>query len=688
MKTLRWYRTLIFAFLTFTFTLSLSLTPHTLSAQTEFNLPLGFIAKQIVSGLKEPTAFAFVPDGRILIAEKSGLLKQWRDGALYAQPVLDLRSEVNDFVDRGLIGLAIAPDFLSTGQIYLLYTYDAPRDEPDGDGLRAGRLVRYTLNQKSPTEWGDTARKNSAKVLLDDFQSDTMNHSVGTVRVANDGHLFVSLGEGALSATPDDRALRSQMIDTIQGKVLRLDKDGNGVQGNPFFDPAHPRSARSRVWAYGFRHPFRFALHPQSNIPYVGNVGWWTYESLDRAVAGANFGWPCVEGILARPEFQSKPNCSGINVSTVTPAELDYPHARANASITGGAFNTGDNFPADMRGDLFFGDYSTQILYRAQLNTAGKVTTVSKFATGIGEPVDFAFGPDGALYYMSIYSRGLMRISYGQPKPSAPAPKQLIGYRPIVQIAQPANGDVVRGGERVELRGRVNLGEITFNTWRVQLRQGSAVKTLFEGNQINAQFTLPNELPAGSVIDILFSATNKRGEVGATRSTLYAPSDDGYIRSWWLIGGFPYLGLGDDPIGEATYTSPLNDKRAQPIHSDSFRVDFAQSITPREKQLAYAFAWIDVPEDRTGLLGMNSDDGIAVWLNGENIWRNDVHRYVPKPGEPEDLRDIDLPPIKLHKGRNALLVKVSQDVGDWVFKLRVLNPDGSIMRDALAKMGL
>jgi hypothetical protein len=160
------------------------------------------------------------------------------------------------------------------------------------------------------------------------------------------------------------------------------------------------------------------------------------------------------------------------------------------------------------------------------------------------------------------------------------------------------------------------------------------------------------------------------------------------VRSWWLIGGFPDKVLADNVIGEMSYVNPTFDRRAQWVRSKTGLVNFEDFITPQDHTLAYAFVWIEVPEDRTGLLGMNSDDGIAVWLNGREVWRNPVSRYVPKLNEPEGLRDIDLPPIRLRKGRNALLVKVDQNLGDWVFKLRVLNADGSLMRDAVSKVGV
>ncbi|MCL4505731.1 MAG: hypothetical protein M1140_06875 [Chloroflexi bacterium] len=103
-------------------------------------------------------------------------------------------------------------------------------------------------------------------------------------------------------------------------------------------------------------------------------------------------------------------------------------------------------------------------------------------------------------------------------------------------------------------------------------------------------------------------------------------------------------------------------------------------VTPGYNDMVYAFIWVDVPEDRSGLLGMMSNKDIGVWLNGKNIWSNKVNRAMP-----DDTRDIDLPPIQLKKGLNALMVKLPQGEGDWSFKVRVLNPDGSIMQDATVK---
>jgi len=163
-----------------------------------------------------------------------------------------------------------------------------------------------------------------------------------------------------------------------------------------------------------------------------------------------------------------------------------------------------------------------------------------------------------------------------------------------------------------------------------------------------------------------------------------SPSQDGYIRTWWISKGFPFGTLDDDhlPGGEASYIVKPGDPLFRLVRSSSqsHKVTLLDYITPGVHTVAYAFVWVDVPEDRKGLLGMMSDDGIAVWLNGKNIWHNKISRFMP-----DDTRDIDLPPIELHQGLNSLLVKVDQNDGDWAFKVRVLYPDGSIMWDATVK---
>ncbi|HEY3341245.1 MAG TPA: PQQ-dependent sugar dehydrogenase, partial [Anaerolineae bacterium] len=373
---------------------------------TALSVPDGFQVQTVADVFEYPTAFSFLPDGRILVGEKAGVVKMLDHGVVLAQPVIDLRVQVNDYVDRGFVDVAVDPDFTLNHFIYLFYTYRPPTMPHDSPDKVMGRIERYILR-------GNTVNHADAHIILDDFESTRENHSVDSIRWSPEGYMFVSFGEGAPSLEVTDLALRSQSIDALQGKIIRINRfTGEGISSNPFYDPKSPHSARSRVWAYGLRNPFRFGVNPVTGIPYVGNVGWATYESVYRALPGLNFGWPCVEGILNRPEYQVKPACKGINTDTVSPADWDYPHMGGNASMTGGDFNYGTNFPASMYGAFFMGDYSLQWLKYGVLGKDGKITRIVDFGAGMGEPVDLKFGPDGYLYYLSIYSGGLRRIMY------------------------------------------------------------------------------------------------------------------------------------------------------------------------------------------------------------------------------------------------------------------------------------
>jgi len=659
-----------------TFSLSLAGTSQAQSMRA-LEVPPGFKVEPITSKLELPTTFAFAPDGRIFIAEKAGRVKVWKDGVLYAQPLIDIRDEVNSFVDRGLIGMALDPNFAENGWIYLLYAWDAPGEAKDVDEPRRSRLVRYTVE-------GDVVRPNSAFVLFDDHWNYTQNHSVGTLKFDNRGLLWVSLGEGSLSAMPDKLSLTALDINNVQGKVLRIDpRNGYGVPGNPFYDPRFPKRARSRVWAYGFRNPFRFALHPETQLPYVGDVGWNTYEMLMIATKGANFGWPCVEGSMDRPEFQNAPECRGINVKTTTPKELSYPHNENNASVTAGDFNIGDNFPSETKGNFFWGDYSTQVINRTVLDERGRFKETIPFGKQMGEPVDIQFGPDGALWYLSIYSGGLRRIVYeaGPLGALTMMTQPPARSRPSVTILAPFDGDTYLAGQTVRLRGEAR--NATATEWRITRYDGRRATPIANANGLEASFVMPADLRDDGFVEALFTATDAKGNLAATKVNIYPFPSDGYIRAWWLNGGYPYRTLDDDvlPGGEANYIARPGDKTAWAIRSPSHNINLLNYITPSRKTVAYAFVWIESPEDRKGLLGMNSDDGLAAWLNGKEIWRNKVSRYMP-----DDLRDIDLPPIELKKGYNALLLKIDTNDGDWQFKARVLNPDGSIMRDVTAKL--
>src|SRR5918911_1994045 len=252
-------------------------------AQAQTFADSGFVS-EVVTKLApyQPTGLTFAPDGRIFIWQKSGVVRIFKNGALLPTPFIDLQPRVNIVNDRGLLGLALDPNFATNGYVYLLYTYEEGGD-PNNAGPKTARLTRVTTNPSNP----DVALTNSEVVILgslgtppcsnypagsDCIPSDSKSHTVGTLRFGADGKLFVGIGDGAGYADTDVLALRAQDLNSYSGKILRINRDGSAPGDNPFNDGTN--SIRSKVYSYGLRNPYRFSLHPVTGEVYLGDVGW------------------------------------------------------------------------------------------------------------------------------------------------------------------------------------------------------------------------------------------------------------------------------------------------------------------------------------------------------------------------------------------------------------------------------
>ena len=371
-----------------------------------------FTVESVISGLNGPTAFTFLPDGRIVFVEQSGLVRTARNGKLTETPLLDLRDIVNNYPERGLTGIAADPDFARNDFLYLSYAYDPPGSTQDSDAQRSYHVARYTFVD-------DHIDRASEAILLESPPAVKLGHIAGTLRFAPDGALFTSMGDGVNQFQVSEQP---QNLDSLNGKILRMDRNGSGLPDNPFFDPAHPRSARSRVWAFGLREPFRFAIHPRTGIPYVGNVGFHHYESLVRAAPGANFGWPCIDGVGPHRRARFIPICRTLDTAAIEHHDVIYPHLHGKAAVIGGDFNFGDALPADTRGDFFFGDYIRGWVRRAELGSDGRIVRVLPVLKNVGNIVDMQFGPDGSLYVLSYGGGSLLRITASSAAAAAPSP--------------------------------------------------------------------------------------------------------------------------------------------------------------------------------------------------------------------------------------------------------------------------
>ena len=376
----------------------------------------GFQSTVVASGFSLPTATAYTPDGRIFVAEKNGIVKVIKNGALLPTPLITL-TDVNTFGDRGLIGMAVDPQFAQNGYLYLSYTYE---NTPGFNvaGPKTVRIVRVTVV-------GDTASESSKLVLVgtvggnsatpscedyavtdDCIASDSNSHSGGALAFGPDGKLYASTGDGADFNSVDARALRAQNIDSLAGKVLRINTDGTAPSDNPFYN-GDPNSNRSKVYAFGFRNQFRLAFNPTTGKLYGGDVGWSNWEEVNQVQAGKNYGWPCYEGDNPQPQYACTPS------SPVTAPLYTYPHDGNGAgSITLGAFPSNNAYPSQYNNTLFVGDYAQQWIKQVNLDATGNLLSVTDFETGGIFPVELQRGTDGNVYYIDIAFGTLNKLTH------------------------------------------------------------------------------------------------------------------------------------------------------------------------------------------------------------------------------------------------------------------------------------
>ena len=279
-------------------------------------LPAGFAETVVASGLANPTAMEFAPDGRLFVAEQGGRLRVIKNGAL-------LRDAVRH-AHRQLLGRArparrdVRPR-LRDEQLRLRLLHGDDADVHN-------RVSRFTAN-------GDVAVAGSEVVILDlNPLSSATNHNGGAIHFGPDGKLYVAVGDNANGAN-------AQTLTNLLGKMLRINADGSIPTDNPFFSQA--TGMNRAIWALGLRNPFTFAFQPGTGRMFINDVGQNTWEEINEGVAGANYGWPDTEGPTSDPRFRAP--------------LYAYPHGAGTptgCAITGGAFyNPQDvvQFPAELR---------------------------------------------------------------------------------------------------------------------------------------------------------------------------------------------------------------------------------------------------------------------------------------------------------------------------------------------------
>ena len=371
----------------------------------------------LASGLETPTAIDWAPDGRMFVTEKPGVLKVVTPGrAPEATTVLDISGHVNAYGDRGLLGMAVARDFASTGHVYLLYTYEVDRRRQDG--RKTSRLTRVTVGPDNRVRGeervivgrqGGTPCKRVSNTR-DCIPADAPLHVIGTVRAAPDGSLWLGTGESTGYDIDYRNSFDAYNTRSFAGKLIHVDARGRGLPGHPYC----PRDSDlthtcTKLYAAGFRNPFRFTL--DDGRPIVGDVGLKTREEIDIARPGRNYGWPCYEGSIHTPAFRSNTLCRSAYAREGTRRALAKPffdYQGFPGTVIVGPVLEGGPWPAEYQGRLFFGDYARSFIQSLDLSTGG----LEPFAENVGAPVDIEQAPDGHLAYIDIGAGEVRSIAW------------------------------------------------------------------------------------------------------------------------------------------------------------------------------------------------------------------------------------------------------------------------------------
>lgn len=350
--------------------------------------PITLRVDEFANNLQAPTAIAFPANGDVWITEQTGKIRVIKNGRLSDMPLLDMHSKLikltNGYDERGLLGIAIHPQFKSNKKFYLFYSTTSTQ-KSDHTGVLAEYKLPANSNQVDP---------NSGRIVLT-IEEPEPNHNGGCIQFGPDGYLYLSFGDGGGQHDKHGEFGNGQKMDTWLGKILRVDVNTNSgytvPKNNPFVGKTN---VKPEIWAYGFRNPYRFSFDKASGQLFAGDVGQDTWEEVDIVNKGANYGWRLMEGTHCHNP------ATGCDTKGITMPIAEYNHREGNSVIGGYVYN-GQQLPV-LKSKYLFADWTGKVYYLQKAGVEwqrGKVT-VQNFPenakiTGFGED------PAGELYVLT-----------------------------------------------------------------------------------------------------------------------------------------------------------------------------------------------------------------------------------------------------------------------------------------------
>jgi glucose/arabinose dehydrogenase len=433
--------------------------------------------RDTITGLDQPIAMEFSPtdSNTMYVAEKSGLVKVVNTTTGTSTTILDIRSQVNNTQDRGLLDIAVHPDLENNPYLYAFYVVDPPGTSGtgnagvDGGGNRYSHVVRYTLDEStgfktvvpnsgtvivgkggsssadisgggaldstSDLTVPDSEKNTNGSFKQDYLKVDSRSHAGGSLEFGPDGKLYISVGDGTSFNATDERTISVQDVNSLSGKILRVDPiTGQGLSDNPFYSNGQSLDSNaSKVYQMGLRNPFSMSFDEQGQL-FVTDTGWNNYEEINSGGPGANFGWPYYEGgdggvISKTPGYQSLPSATAFYEKvasgeiSITAAYRAFSHNSADPGYQVQAIVGSDDvirsplYPDALQGDYIFTDYSQGEIFAVDVNDRTKVDFIAKVN---GAPVHYKLADDGYLYYVDIARGTIGRLEINEKNAQAP----------------------------------------------------------------------------------------------------------------------------------------------------------------------------------------------------------------------------------------------------------------------------
>jgi glucose/arabinose dehydrogenase len=299
--------------------------------------------------------------------------------------------------ESGLLGLAVHPNFATNGRFFVNYT------------RMAGAQLQTVVAEFTAVPAGSNVASGATERVLFTVDQPFTNHNGGGMAFGADGFLYIGLGDGGSGGDP---LCNGQNLNTLLGKILRIDVDGARPAGQQYVVPpsnpfANQPNARGEIWVYGLRNPFRFSFDKANLIDlYIGDVGQNAFEEVDLVTSGgANLGWSLFEG--------THPFSSGCSIAGAAPTGpiFDYSHAAGDSSVTGGYVYRGASIP-DLAGVYVFGDFVSGRVWTLSRNAQGQWIRSADPALSMGGGNLSAFGQsqDGELWVVRYSTGEVARI--------------------------------------------------------------------------------------------------------------------------------------------------------------------------------------------------------------------------------------------------------------------------------------